>query len=308
MAFLCLAGEERVVLETPAGEIHGWLTIPDGQTDSVVVLIVGGSGPVDHDGNAPGMVSNSYRFLAADLARAGIASLRFDKRGVAASSAAAPSESGLRFDHYIDDVRAWISFLAGQDRFRRIFLAGHSEGALIVTEAAADDPEVAGAILIAGTGRPLAEVIHAQLAAQLPPDLLRQADAILDSLQTGRRVTDVPQLLYALFRPSVQPYMISWMRCDPVRSVARLQIPVLVVQGSTDIQVGVEDAENLASASLRGVKSVIEGMNHVMKACASTEMSVQLATYFDPDKPNHPELARTIVAFIEKDKGVERAR
>ena len=295
------AGEERVVLKTSTGEIQGWLMMPEESDVSDVALIVGGSGPVDHDGNVPGMAGNSYRFLAADLARAGIASLRFDKRGVATSSAAALSESELRFEHYIDDVRAWVTWLRREERFRRIFLIGHSEGAQIVTEVGADDPPVAGVILIAGMGRALDEVIHAQLAAQqAPPDLIRQADAILDSLQAGRQVQHVPPLLFSLFRPSVQSYMISWLRHDPLQAISRLRIPALVIQGDTDIQVGLEDADNLAGANELATKAVIAGMNHVLKACPSKEMSAQLATYHDPDMPNHPDLIETVLSFFEK--------
>ena len=298
VSFPCRSGEERVVLHTPTGDIQGWLLSPEKPADSTVVLIVGGSGPVDHDGNAPGMVNNAYRFLATDLARAGIASLRFDKRGIASSAAAAMSESTLRFEHYIDDVRSWIAFLRKQDRFRRIFLIGHSEGAQIATEVGADDPKIDGVVLIAGMGRSAAEVIHSQLATQLPEEFLQKADAILDSLQIGKQVADVPSLLYSLFRPSVQPYMISWMSHDPICAMARLEMPVLILQGDTDIQVGPEDASLLADANRNARKVTISGMNHVMKPCASTESAHQRATYFDPDLPNHPELASAVISFI----------
>lgn len=297
---VCRAGEERMVLKTATGDIYGWLMMPEGVDSVDVVLIAGGSGPTDHDGNAPGMANNALRFLAADLAEAGIASLRFDKRGVAVSSAAGPSESDLRFGHYIDDVRGWIALLDEDSRFRHIFLAGHSEGAQIVAEAAADDSRVAGVILIAGMGRPAGSVIREQLAARAPSVLVREADAILDSLEAGRTVAKVSAPLYGLFRPDVQPYMISWLQYDPLRAVARLRVPVLVVQGDTDIQVGSEDAGMLAGANSRARRVVIGGMNHVLKLCKTKDMSVQAATYYDPDRPNHPELAEAVVSFISE--------
>ncbi|WP_419536539.1 hypothetical protein [Endozoicomonas sp.] len=84
-------------------------------------------------------------------------------------------------------------------------------------------------------------------------------------------------MLNSLFRPSVQPYMISWVQYDPAIEVAKLKIPTLIIQGSTDLQVGIHDAEFLATASPKAQKVIIQGMNHVLKDSA-TEASVNLET------------------------------
>ena len=71
--------------------------------------------------------------------------------------------------------------------------------------------------------------------------------------------------LYALFRPSVQPYLYSWFQFNPVTELAKLDIPVLIVHGSTDIQVDQSEAKLLARASVNASSVVIQGMNHVLK-------------------------------------------
>ena len=123
--------ESPVTLSTATGDIKGRLLLPANATTCPVVLLIAGSGPTDMDGNNPMMKNNSLKFLAEGLAQKGIASLRFDKRGIAGSAAAGKEESKLRFEDYINDVTGWIDFLAKDKRFTGITVAGHSEGSLI---------------------------------------------------------------------------------------------------------------------------------------------------------------------------------
>jgi hypothetical protein len=100
------ANEVGIVLDTPAGKIAGSLLLPAAKGAAPVALIIAGSGPTDRDGNSsmiPGR-NDSLRMLAQALAQAGIASVRYDKRGVGASAQAVQSESALRFETYIDDA------------------------------------------------------------------------------------------------------------------------------------------------------------------------------------------------------------
>ena len=123
--------ESPVTLSTATGDIKGRLLLPANATTCPVVLLIAGSGPTDMDGNNPMMKNNSLKFLAEGLAQKGIASLRFDKRGIAGSAAAGKEESKLRFEDYVNDVTGWIDFLAKDKRFTDITVAGHSEGSLI---------------------------------------------------------------------------------------------------------------------------------------------------------------------------------
>ena len=198
--------ESPVTLSTATGDIKGRLLLPANATTCPVVLLIAGSGPNDMDGNNPMMKNNSLKFLAEGLAQKGIASLRFDKRGIAGSAAAGKEESKLRFEDYVNDVTGWIDFLAKDKRFTGITVAGHSEGSLIGMLACQSRPKVKSFISIAGAGSPAYEIIEKQVAAQMMPESIRKEVADINrSLRNGKEVAQVPAYLQALFRPSVQP-------------------------------------------------------------------------------------------------------
>ncbi len=286
----------EMVVFNGADSLYGTLLLPKGIERPPIVLVIAGSGPTDRNGNQFGMVNNSLKFFAHDLAEKGIASVRYDKRGVGKSTSMQP-ESELLFEHFIDDAACWISELEHTSRFSDIFIAGHSEGALIGI-VAAKRGGVNGFISIAGVGRRIDEVILEQLSPY-PEVMVNASKAILDSLLVGKSVTNVSPLLYSLFRPSVQPYMISWLKYNPAEQLAQLTIPKLIIQGTTDIQVQVKDAELLKLANPNAELVIIEGMNHVLKY-ADAERTQNANTYSNPELPVVPEMVDTISEFILK--------
>ncbi len=209
-----------VRLQTMSGVLHGTMLVPAGEAKVPVVLLIAGSGPTDRDGNLgmlPGK-NNGFRMLAEALAAEGIASVRYDKRGIAASADAGQKEADLRFDTYVADARGWVAQLKRDKRFSSVVVAGHSEGSLIgILAASAAD----GLISISGPSTPAGTGLREQLRAQLPPDLLKENERILTSLEAGKPVADVPGQLFVLYRPSVQPYLISWMKYDPSAEIAK---------------------------------------------------------------------------------------
>jgi uncharacterized protein len=289
------ATESDYQLQTATGTIDGTIDVVTGK--SPVVLIVAGSGPTDRNGNSPlGIAPDSYKLLASDLEHRNVASLRYDKRGVGASRAAGPSEWNLRFDTYIDDAAAWIRKLRADGRFTRIVVAGHSEGSLIGMVAVQQAPADAF-VSLEGAGRPIATVLREQLKPKLPAQLYAQADAIITSLQVGKTVATVPSELDELFRPSVQPYLISWFKYDPAVEIAKLHIPVTIVQGTADVQVSMVDAEALHRADPSSKLVVVQGMNHVLKYApdTSTEAAI-LEGYQDSSLPVDPEVVDAVAA------------
>ncbi len=305
MLMLALAGqamaqvkEAPLNLETPAGTLAGTLALPASSAKPPVVLIIAGSGPTDRDGNSamlPGH-NDSFRMLATALAEAGFASLRYDKRGVGASLAATPSESALRFDTYVDDAAAWIAKLKADPRFGPVTVLGHSEGALIGMMAARQGG-AAAYVSVAGIADGIGTILRRQLAGKLPPDLAAANERILASLEAGTTVAEVPAQLMVFYRPSVQPYLVSQLRIKPAAEIARLGMPVLIVQGTTDIQVGVDQAEALKLAKPDARLSIVPGMNHVLKAVPADPQR-QLASYGDPALPLAPQLVPAVVDFL----------
>jgi pimeloyl-ACP methyl ester carboxylesterase len=292
--------EEAAELKTTTGTLHGTLLIPDSTKPMPVVLLIAGSGPTDRDGNSlalPGK-NNGLKMLAEGLAAKGIVSLRFDKRGIAESKEAGAAEKDLRFDTYVDDAAAWAGQLKRDHRFTSLTIIGHSEGALIGT-VAAQRGAAAAFVSIAGVSRAADAVLRGQLAGKLPPDLQEISERTLTALKSGKTVDDIPQSLAALYRPSVQPYLISWFRYDPVAEIKKLNIPVLIVQGTTDIQVAVDDARSLATAKPEARLEIIDGMNHVMKI-VDADMNKQVASYSDPGLPIARHLVEVVATFVAR--------
>jgi len=287
--------EQRVQLETTTGTLHGTLDLPNGASPCPAVVIIAGSGPTDRDGNQALLKSDSLKLLGRALAAKGIAALRYDKRGIAESAAAATREDYLRFETYVADVVQWVTWLRQNPRFLRVGLIGHSEGSLIGM-LAAKPAKVDAFVSLAGSGRAAPALIRDQLDAKLTPSLKARSSEILDELVAGRKVADVPKELAALYRPSVQAYLISWFKYDPVREIAALAVPVLIVQGTTDLQVSVDDARRLAEAKQDAKLRLIDGMNHVLKHAAL--LAGQQAAYTDPSLPIKAEVAEVITEFL----------
>ncbi|GHT19820.1 alpha/beta hydrolase [Bacteroidia bacterium] len=292
------AQENDFVLHTPTGDIFGTISVPEIAEKSPLVLLIAGSGPTDRNGNNPMMTNNSLKMLADSLAAHKVATLCFDKRGIAASAAAMTREDDLRFETYINDVKSFINTLSADGRFSDIVVAGHSEGALIGLVACQSNPKTAKYISIAGTAVAADEILKEQLAAQ-PQTVKDMVFPMLDSLKAGKMLNNVPPMLYSFFRPSVQPYMISWLKYNPQEEIKKLAIPILIVQGTTDIQVPENHADLLHAANPNATFCKIENMNHVLKTCAATEQAAQTPTYTSPDFPLAKGLVECVVGFVK---------
>jgi uncharacterized protein len=288
--------EEDRVLKTSTGEIVGTLTVPNAPGKHPVALIIAGSGPTDRNGNNNMMKNESLQKLAHALGHRHIASLRYDKRGVGDSKNAAKQESELRFEDYVNDAKEWIENLQNDRRFSGVVVIGHSEGSLIGMMAAGN--MATKYISVAGAGRPAGRVIKDQLNAQ--SDFVKNAAfPVLDSLSKGKTVNEVNPMLYSLFRPSVQPYLISWFKYNPQHELQKLKIPVLILQGTNDIQVSIEEGQYLASANPAATLVTIENMNHIFRIVTG-DRNANVATYADPALPISEGLVESISIFILK--------
>lgn len=300
MAFLLTAQEQNVVLSTTTGDLEGTILMPKKGKKVPLAVLVSGSGPTDRDGNNPQMKNNSLKQLAESLCEQGIATLRFDKRGVAESTLALDDEANIRFETYINDVCDWIEYASTIARVSHIFVIGHSEGSLIGMIAARKNQHTNGFISLSGAGYPADEILRKQLNAQLSENYILQANAMIDTLKNGKTLQQVPADFYSLFRPSVQPYLISWFRYNPQLEMATLKIPVLLINGGRDIQVGTENLEALLTALPSSETAIIPTMNHVLKDCSSTSIQDQFPTYNNPDFPINKTLVDVISGFIHR--------
>lgn len=285
----------KVTLTTQRGSIEGTLIYPQSNSPVPLFIIIAGSGPTDRDGNnVAGLQTNAYKMLADELAKLGIASIRYDKQGVGASKSAFKSEAELSFDDYVDDAVGWIQQYQNDARFSKIGVAGHSEGSLIGMLAVAYT-HADFFVSIAGAGRPIDQVLVEQLTPKVSSAVMMQVQWVLAELKAGRAVPQVPPT-DLLFRPSVQPFLMSELRYNPAQELARLTCPVLIVQGDADLQVAVKDAQLLHAAKPDARYLIVHSMNHVLKLVMD-EQDNQKA-YNDPTRALAPELVPEIKKFL----------
>jgi len=291
---------EDVTVTVNGAKIKGTLEIPKSDKPVDVVLIIAGSGPTDRDGNTPLIPgkNNSLKMLAGLFAKNGVASLRFDKRSIGASDKV--KEADLTFETYINDAVELVKFLRSDKRFAKIIVAGHSEGSLIGM-IAANQAKADKYISLCGAGKPIYTILEEQMLVknQMPDDLVKQFRVIIDSLKQGNTVKNINPAFNNIFRTSVQPYLISWFKYSPCVEIAKLNIPILVIGGTTDLQVEAEDAEMLAKACKNSKLMVIEDMNHILKEVATNDRKINFESYSNPDLPLSEGLCKALIDFVK---------
>jgi len=312
--------------------VHGSLVRPAGPGPFPAVVLVAGSGPTDRDWNSPLLpgTNGSARLLAEALARAGIASLRYDKRAsgphvretIAAMPAIAGSTGKFSMQSHLDELIGGVAFLASQTFVdpSRIFGLGNSEGTLHVLNYQLRDPEIpfAGLVLTGPPGRAVGAVARAQLAAQasgLPngDGFLALYDAAIARFLAGEPVAPDPslpvafqQLLQGLAAPVNQPMARELWIADAASLLAQVSVPVLIIIGKKDIQVDwIADGEPLQRAAVGHDRVTFlfpENANHVLKSEPRPRSALGpadvLPSYNGPDAQLDPVTTEAIVNWL----------
>jgi pimeloyl-ACP methyl ester carboxylesterase len=288
---------EPIEVSNGAVTLRGDLWMPKGASGKLpVVLLIAGSGPTDRDGNnAMGVESDAYRMLAEALATRGIASLRYDKRGVGRSSHDFDASS-LVLDDFVADAGAIAAKLRSDPRFSTLTLAGHSEGGPIALLLAQKTPPDA-LVLLASPGRPLLSVIREQLAAKLDAAATADLDRILAAITSGSSPDPVPEALAPLFNPTVRPMIRSLLAVDPAALLRKLpKLRTAIIQGEHDAQVKEVDARALVKVRPDAKLTLLPTMNHVFKEEASA--ALPQPSYSDPSRPLAPGFVDAVVAAV----------
>ena len=200
----------------------------------------------------------------------------------------------MRFDHLINDVSLVINHFKSQ--YTSIILIGHSEGGLVSTLAAQNSPAVKQLILLAAPGEPIDQILHKQLTKQAP-FLIDDIKKVNSSLKAGKKVAEIHPFLFSIYRSSVQDYLISWMKYDPVVELKKIKQPILILQGNRDLQVEVNQGELLKKGMPTAKLVTLDKMNHVLKKVEQEELNLQ--TYSQPELPLQTDLIPTITTFIK---------
>ncbi len=276
--------------------IDGTLLAPEATGKLPLAILIGGSGPTDRNGNQQMVVNNSLRFLAEGLYEDNIATFRYDKRIVKQMKQRTIEEKNIRFGDFIDDAVAILDYFKKDKRFSKIYFIGHSQGSLVGMVAAQSGAD--GFISIAGAGQEIDDVIVDQLTAQAP-GLADNARTSFDDLRANGVAYNYSPGLASIFRKEIQPFIYTWMQFDPKVEIAKLQIPVLIINGDKDIQVQVSEAELLKNAKPDAEYKIIPSMNHIFKKIAGNDLE-NSKSYNIYNLPVMPELINTVSDFIKK--------
>ena len=275
---------------------EGTLTNPStGEVENLVILIQG-SGPTDRDGNQSMAKNDGIKKIARRLAENGIASFRYDKR-IFKMQELKIEEKDLRFDDFVKDARDILIYFQEKGQYKNLIVAGHSEGSLIGILASKDHANAF--ISLAGAGEPIDNIIVEQVN-KMAPQLGQNARTAFNEIKEKGQTTNYNPMLESLFRSSVQPYMYSWMQYDPSEEIKKLDIPVLIINGTSDIQVEEKQAELLHNAKEDSKLVLLEDMNHIFRKVESDDRLVNTKSYNEPARPLHPELIAVITKFIKE--------
>ena len=278
-------------------KLSGTLTMPAHAKDTIpLVIIIAGSGPTDRDCNGQGFKSDAYKKMATQFALNGIATYRYDKRGIGKSAVENMKEEDINFEVMIADAKAVISQFEKDPRFSKITIAGHSEGSLVGMMAVTENQKY---ISIAGSGFLISAILKEQLKDKLGTMKIA-AFAKIDSLQIGKTVANDLRGLESLFRPSVQPFLKSWMALNPTSEIKKLKCPVLIVNGTHDLQVNEKNAVALNGANPNSKLVLVPNMNHLLTEIESDKAEDNYASYQKPELPISKKMMDEMILFIFK--------
>ncbi|MDC8004516.1 alpha/beta hydrolase [Aureisphaera galaxeae] len=275
--------------------IDGTLLLPNGNENPPLAILVGGSGPTDRDGNQQMQRTNCLKYLAQGLSEKGIASFRYDKRIIKQMKDRTLNEESIRFDDFIVDAKEIISYFKKANSFSKIYVVGHSQGSLVGMVAAQDGAD--GFISIAGAGQEIDDVVVDQIAKQAP-GLKDNARQSFDDMRANGVAQNYSPGLSSIFRPQIQPFMLTWMQYNPNVEIKKLEVPIFIINGDKDLQVQVSEAEMLKEARPDAKYSIVKNMNHILKEITGNDID-NSKSYNRPDLPVMPELVNLISDFIQ---------
>lgn len=271
-----MAIEQEVTFQSGPLRLAGTLTLPGAEGRFPAVLLIPGSGRVDRDESAKRLAINTFGEMAPYMAEQGLATLRYDKRGVGASEGSF-WDAGF-FDN-VSDALAALSFLKSDERIRPdgIFLLGHSEGALTSTRMATTGAGVAGVVLLSGSAHRGEDILVWQaqqvfkgmrglnkwLIDLLHLDVQKMQKKQLDKIRRSTRNWYRVQLIGKMNAK----WLREFMAYDPAQDLPKICVPVLAITGSKDIQVDPADLGRMAElVTSEFERHEVPDMTHMLRA------------------------------------------
>ena len=275
--------------------VDGTLLVPESAENPPLVIIIAGSGPTDRNGNQSFMKNDMLKKLAERLSENGVATFRYDKR-VVKQLKTRTFDKNIRFDDFVTDAKSVVTHF--KPSYASIIIAGHSQGSLVgllATEAG-----VNGFISLAGAGNPIDQIILEQIT-KTAPFFTDDTKRVLETLKSGKTTTDFPPALASIFNLEIQPFMMNWMEYNPQELIEDLEIPVLLINGTKDLQVSVMEAQLLKDHKADAELVIIENMNHLLFEINGDDL-VNTKSYNELNHPIMSQVIEVMLNFIQKEK------
>ena len=277
--------------------IDGTLLTPnDGETKDLAIIIAG-SGPTNRNGNQNFLKNNSLKKLAESLTNNNIATFRYDKR-IVKQIHQNKVDKNIMFDDFVNDAKDVITYFKEKDTYSKIYIIGHSQGSLVGMLAAKENAD--GFISLAGAGQNIGDVIVEQVS-NMSPQLGEEAQKVVNQLKKGNKTTDYPSALASVFNADIQKFMMNWMQYNPTEIIKQLNIPILLINGTKDLQVSESEAKLLKEANEKASIHIIENMNHVLFEIKGDELE-NSKSYNESFRPITSKLIESITEFITSKK------
>lgn len=312
-----LVDETALTLRVSGYDIPAMLSLPASGVPIGGVLLVPGSLFSDVNGDYPAwnVFPRVSAYLAQQMAERGLAVYRFAKLGPGTGSEVTDPEAAAT-------IRDWAGRMtiarAALDAFRaalaernvavpRLVLAGHSEGAVVVSVLARDGIDADGVVLLAGPAVGILGVMREQVPAMRPPEdreaITADLDRVIAAIMAGEPIPDALKTRdglagLAMMPPEGHRYMRESESTDPAAAIAAYSGPVLIVQGTADDSVGPHHAERLRAARGAGRTEVrlLDGLSHMFKRLPAGLSGPEA---FGFAGPTDVRVAETVVAWVE---------
>ncbi|WP_290696631.1 alpha/beta hydrolase [Lacinutrix sp.] len=274
--------------------IDGTLLIPNTVEKPNLVIIIAGSGPTDRDGNQNFLKGNSLKKLAEGLSAKNIATFRYDKR-IVKQIRNGNVDKNIMFNDFVEDAKSVVIYFKDSKKYNKIYIAGHSQGSLVGMLAAKDNAD--GFISLAGAGQSIGNVLIEQVE-KTAPMFLEDTKRVVKILEEGKTTSNFPPALASIFNLEVQPFMANWMSYYPQAEIEKLEMPILIVNGTKDLQVSEAEADLLKAVVPKAELKIIDKMNHVLVAIDGGNLE-NSKSYNETARALAPELIDTIIKFIK---------
>jgi uncharacterized protein len=240
-----LFNEQPLTLTNGKFELPGTLTVPTGDGPFPAVVLIQGSGPEDQDETLG--PNKPFKDLAWGLGSRGIVVFRYTKR--TQKYGVQSSDDPVRLtvdDETISDARAAVALVAKQPKVdpKQVFLLGHSLGAYLAPRITTSDAQIAGIVMLAANARPLEKVVLEQIhyLAAMSGKQTEAEQKRIEAAEDGAKQIESPDLkpdekIAFLGSTMYGAYWLDLRGYDPLKTAAKLKIPIFIVQGGRDYQV-----------------------------------------------------------------------